>query len=189
MTRLILIRHGQTDWNLDGRYQGQADPPLNEAGLAQAQALAMTLRVRGQSVTALYSSDLRRACQTAEIIAASLGRPVRLEARLREIHQGEWEGLRHDEVLARYPGDWAARRCDPLHSHPPGGESVAEVAARVWAAANEVAHAHAQQTGSVLIVSHGLVLATLLCRAHSVPLTEARNLIPDNGVPIEVAWL
>jgi len=177
VTRLILLRHGQTDWNIDGRYQGHAYPPLNEVGVAQAHAVAAQLK--GLGVTALYSSDLRRARQTAEIIAASLALPVRLDARLREIQLGEWEGLRQDEVLARFPVEWAARQRDPLYSRAPGGESVAEVAARVWAAANEVAHA--QQTGSVLIVSHGLALATLLCRARGVPLERARDFIPDNA--------
>ncbi|MBI3763708.1 MAG: histidine phosphatase family protein, partial [Chloroflexi bacterium] len=112
MTRLWLIRHGETDWNVEGRWQGQTDPPLNESGRAQAEALAAQLA--GIRIEAIYSSDLQRAHTTARIIARGLGLPVRLDARWREIDQGEWEGLLVTEVAARYPDELAARRSDPV---------------------------------------------------------------------------
>jgi alpha-ribazole phosphatase len=184
MTRLILVRHGETDWNVAGRYQGQADPPLNANGQARAKALAAQLA--GTRIEAIYSSDLQRARETAEIIARRLGLTVKLDRRLREINQGEWEGLLVTEVTARYPLEWAARENDPLGARAPGGESVVEVAARVWAAADEIARAH--PVGPVLIVSHGLALATLLCRVRGVPLQQARDLILDNAKPEMIKW-
>ena len=91
MTEIWIVRHGQTDWNVEGRYQGQADRPLNAVGLAQAQQAAEQLR--GRDFAAIYSSDLQRARVTAEIIAGQLGLPVQVDRRLREVNQGEWEGL------------------------------------------------------------------------------------------------
>jgi 2,3-bisphosphoglycerate-dependent phosphoglycerate mutase len=85
MTQLWLIRHGLTDWNLEGRYQGQSDIPLNAEGLAQARRLAE--RLKGTSIEALFSSDLLRAYQTAKILGECLGLPVQADPRLREIHQ------------------------------------------------------------------------------------------------------
>ncbi len=185
MARFILARHGVTDWNLAGRYQGQADPPLNATGHQQAQALADKLA--GEPLEAIYSSDLQRAFHTALPIAERLGLTVNVEPRLREVNQGEWEGMLHPDILARYPEEWAARQRDPLHSRSPGGESVHEVSARVWAAADDIARAH--PAGPVLIVSHGLALACLLCKARGLPVAQARDHIPENATPIPVEWV
>ncbi len=186
MTELWLIRHGQTDWNAEGRWQGQAAlaPSLNAAG--RAQALALAAQLDGQPFAALYSSDLLRARETAEILAVRTGKPVRFDARLREISQGEWEGQLGHELAGRYPEQIAARRQDPVHARAPGGETVAEVAGRVWAAADDIARRHAP--GPVLIVSHGLALATLRCRVQGVPLARAGELIPDNAHPLVILW-
>jgi broad specificity phosphatase PhoE len=184
LTQFILVRHGATEWNETGRYQGQADPPLNEAGRRQAELLAEQLA--GAPVQAVYSSDLRRACHTARAAAARLGLPVNVEPRLREVSQGAWEGMLHADILAQYPQEWAARQADPLHGRPPGGESVAEVAARALAAAGDIARAHPE--GPVLIVSHGLTLAVLLCMARGLPLETARDHIPENATPIYIKW-
>jgi broad specificity phosphatase PhoE len=185
-TRLILVRHGQTDWNLAGRFQGQADPPLNAVGRQQAEALAESLAAG--SVAAIYSSDLQRAFDTADIVARRLGLTVQVDPRLREVNQGLWEGMLLADILTRYPDEWAARERDPLRARPPGpgGESIVDVAARTWPAADDIARAHA--AGPVLIVSHGLSLATLLCRALDRPLVEARQHIPENAVPILIDW-
>jgi alpha-ribazole phosphatase len=184
MTKLCLIRHGQTDWNLEGRYQGQSDVPLNETGRAQACALAGKLA--GHSFDAVYASDLSRARETAEIVAAALHMPVRLETRLREINQGEWEGQLVDDIKARYADLWQQRSADPASIRPPQGETVGEVAARVSAALEEISRAHPQ--GSVLVVSHGLSLATVLCKARGIPVGQAYTVIPDNAEPLWVEW-
>lgn len=183
--RLILVRHGETDWNTAGRYQGQADPPLNAKGRAQAQTLALDLM--NSHIDAIYSSDLQRARETAEIVSGKLGLVVTYDRRLREMNLGEWEGLLESEIIAGYPVEWDARAHDPLGSRAPGGESLLELAERLWASANDIGRAH--PTDGVLIISHGLALATLLCRARGLPLQQARQLIPDNALPEIVEWI
>jgi broad specificity phosphatase PhoE len=184
MTRFCLIRHGQTDWNLEGRYQGQSDVPLNETGRAQADILAQQLQ--GQSFAAIYSGDLERAKETAEIIATSIHLPVTVEPRLREINQGEWEGQLVDVIKARYVELWQQRTMDPACVCPPGGETVGEVAQRVYAALDAIARIHPNAT--VLIVSHGLALATVICKVYGIPVGQAYSVIPDNTEQIWVNW-
>jgi broad specificity phosphatase PhoE len=184
MSRLCLVRHGQTDWNLEGRYHGQSDVPLNKTGRAEARALA--LQLQDQSFTSIYSSDLQRAMETAGIISKAIHVPVMYETRLREINQGEWEGQRVDIIKARYAELWQQRILDPINIRPPGGETVEEVARRVYSALNDIALHH--PSGSILIVSHGLALATVLCKVRDIPIGQAYTMIPDNAVPIWVNW-
>lgn len=184
MTQLCLVRHGQTDWNLEGRYQGQSDVPLNQNGLMQAESLVEKLN--GQAFAAVYSSDLTRARQTAEPPAKRLGLSVHLEPRLREINQGEWEGVLVDDIKARYAEIWSQRTVDPANVRPPGGETVGEVAARVYAALDDIARLHPD--GNVLIVSHGLSIATAICRARGIPVGQAYTVIPDNVQPVWMEW-
>ena len=192
MTYLWLVRHGQTDWNVQGRWQGQTPdaPPLNATGLAQAEAVAEQLAAQasqdGLAFAAIYSSDLLRARQTAEVIARRLGLPVQLDARLREVHLGVWEGMLGDEVALRYVAELEARWRDPVHSRPPQGESVYEVAARVGQAFDAIAHAHPDQ--HVVVVSHGLALAAGLCLAEGRPLAEVFTRIPDHAAAQVVRW-
>ena len=108
MTTIFVARHGQTDWNAEHRWQGHADPPLNERGRAEAQALAESLASRG--IEAIYSSDLARGRETAEIVGARLGLPVVVDARLREVDVGEWSGLTTPEIEQLYPGAMERRR-------------------------------------------------------------------------------
>lgn len=185
MTELWLVRHGQTDWNLQGRYQGQADPPLNETGLAQADYAAEVLA--GGRYAAIYSSDLDRARLTAEAIGRRLGMVVRIDSRLREINQGEWEGLLVTEIQARYPAEWEVRQRDRLNFRAPGGgESVQDVAMRIWAVVDDLVARHPHE--SLILVSHGLALATVLCRVQGLPLSQARELIPDNAQARRIEW-
>lgn len=181
---LWLVRHGQTDWNITGRFQGQADPGLNEAGRLQASQLAA--RLAGRPFDALYSSDLLRARETADRLAAELGLPVRLDARLREVNHGEWDGLLAAEIEARFPLDWSERRRSPLTARPPGGETVLEVADRVQDVAADIARLHPR--GEVLVVGHGLTLAVLACLSLGRPLDGVHDRIPPNAEPTVVAW-
>ncbi|WP_299028760.1 alpha-ribazole phosphatase [uncultured Thermanaerothrix sp.] len=178
------VRHGQTDWNLEGRYQGQTDVPLNTTGIEQAKHVAASLD--GHHFAAIYSSDLKRAHDTALILAARVHCPVIVDPRLREIHQGEWEGMQFSEVVARFPHHISQRQEQPLQVRPPGGESVLEVAQRMAAAANDIASRHPGQR--VLLVSHGLAIATLIVQASHFPFERVFSLIPDNASITVICW-
>jgi phosphoserine phosphatase len=136
MTRLIVIRHGETNWNVEGRYQGQADPRLNQRGLKQACALVDDLR--GVGLNVLYSSPLQRASQTALTLALELGVDLRHDRRLMEINQGEWEGRRRSRLEQLYPGLLKKWEADPWSVSPPGGETVSQVQARIHAALDDI---------------------------------------------------
>jgi len=186
MTELWLIRHGQTDWNLTGRWQGQApySPGLNAAG--RAQALAILEQLPDADFSAIYSSDLLRARQTAGLIAESLGLTVILDPRLREMNLGVWEGMLSSEIEAQYPLELERRKQNPLHAPAPKGESPFEVAERVIAAADEIAGKHPDD--SVLIVSHGVALAVMICHAQDIPSNNVYDYIPENAKPYRVQW-
>lgn len=179
---LWLIRHGQTDWNLEGRYQGHADIPLNATGLEQARALANFLD--GSHFDAIFCSDLQRARQTADILSQRFALPVTIDLRLREIDQGEWEGKLLKDVVALY------ENMDQHHGsasfRPPGGESVAEVTERMVTATDEIVRCRPGQ--KILLVSHGLALATLVCHAQAIPLEKVYDHIPQNAHPTVLTW-
>lgn len=185
MTQLCLIRHGQTDWNLEGRYQGQSDVDLNQTGVEQAWALSRKLE--NKQFLAFYASDLKRARHTAEIVSAPHALEVQLDRRLREINQGEWEGLLASTIQERYESLWNQRAIDPSGIHPPGGETVEEVAHRVYAALDEISTRY--PVGLVGVVSHGLSIATILCKVNGIPVKHAYRSIPDNAEPVWVEWV
>ncbi len=171
MTTLILVRHGETEWNRSGRWQGQADAPLNERGREQARALADELA--GEQVAAVYASDLSRAQETAELIAARLGRPVEVDPRLREVHVGGWSGLTTAEIEARFPDDvvrWYEG--DPSHNFD-GGETYAAMGKRVVAALEEIAARHPGE--QILVVLHGGPIRALLAHAAGITYAEQRH--------------
>jgi broad specificity phosphatase PhoE len=183
-TTFYFVRHGQTDWNIQRRYQGQMDIPLNEIGIEQAKIAAAKLA--GQAFDALYCSDLTRAVQTAAEIEKVIHLPVRKDPRLREIHQGEWQGLPFDEVFSASMYDSAEHLESPALFRPPGGEAVREVAERVWSCLEELAGQHKDQR--ILVVSHGLAIATALCKFRNLPLSKSREIIPDNCEMIIQNW-
>jgi broad specificity phosphatase PhoE len=115
-----------------------------------------------------------------------MGLQVTQEPRLREINQGEWEGQFVEDIIARNAELWDQRSINPANFHPPGGESVTEVAERIRAAMRNIAKLY--PTGTVLIVSHGLALATIICRERGIPVGEAFKHIPENAIPTWVDW-
>lgn len=117
--KIILIRHGITDWNLVRRYQGHTDVPLNEQGREQARELAMMLEK--MPIAAIYSSDLVRAYETAKIIAEGRSIPIYKLRELRETHFGNWEGLTIEEIHEKFPEDVERLKKDPIHGLRPGG--------------------------------------------------------------------
>ena len=186
MTEIWLVRHGQTDWNIEGRWQGHADIPLNTIGLEQARGLAVKLAKNGHAFVAIYSSDLIRAYRTAQEIGLSLDLPVHKDRRLREISKGDWEGMLVSQVSELSTEANRQRREDPLYSRAPNGESLVEVAARLANAADDIARTH--PVGPVLVVTHGLALAVLLCLANHWPLQEAYDRIPINAAAQVIHW-
>jgi broad specificity phosphatase PhoE len=184
MTRLWLARHGETDWNRDGRFQGQTDSLLNASGLEQARQVADLLVDAG--IQAIYCSDLQRAKLTAQIIGKKLKLIPKVDENLREINLGKWEGMLRDQIISQYREVWDRRQLDPVHVRPPGGENLLELAERVWAATDKIAKLHPK--GKVLIVSHGVALACIICRANVIPLAQALSVIPDNAHPVQVDW-
>jgi broad specificity phosphatase PhoE len=183
VTRLLLVRHPQTSWNVDGRFQGQSDVPLSAEGERQAAGLVSLLVDR--KLDAIYSSDLQRARLAAELIADATRAPLVLDPRLREINQGQWEGKLGSEVRASHPELLLQRREDPMAFVPPGGEPFRDVRQRVLAAICDIATRHAG--GTVLVVSHGLALAIVRAAYQGHPITDVWQLIPVNAEIIEVS--
>ena len=159
MSKLILVRHGETAWNLEMRYQGQTDISLTANGIEQAGKVAQ--RLAEEKVAAVYSSDLSRAFVTAAQIAAVHGLDVLTRQDLREISFGDWEGMTYDSF--DLDGGGTKNR---LFSHPgeieiPGGETFLEVQQRMMEALRELAERHEGET--VVVVSHGAAIRTVLC--------------------------
>jgi probable phosphoglycerate mutase len=179
MTRLVLVRHGETAWNAEHRVQGQFDVPLNETGRRQAEAAAAVLT--RERFAAIWSSDLARARETAAPAAAALGLPVRLDPALRERHYGIFETLTYAEVKARYPEDYARfERREPDYDFRTG-ESLRAFYERAVACARRIAAAHAGE--DVLVFTHGGVLDKLYRFASGMPLSAPRDFpIPNCGI-------
>jgi broad specificity phosphatase PhoE len=170
-TTLVLIRHAETDWNRDNRFQGHADPPLNDAGRAQARTLADELGA--ERFAALYTSPLRRAAETAAILASELGLEPVSDAALEEIDVGSWSGLTRDEVGERFP-DGYARWLEFGHGWE-DGETDEELGGRVVAGLLNIGARHPDV--SVLAVTHGGPIRSALAAAERVPFEEARRSI------------
>lgn len=177
-TRVIAIRHGLTDWNAELRLQGHTDIPLNAEGRAQAARLREALR--DEPLDAVYTSDLRRAHDTARAVAAARGAPLHVEPGLRERGFGGLEGATHGEIEARWP-DVAARwrKRDPQFVPPGGGESLVDFHARCIAAATRLAAAHAG--GAIALVAHGGVLDSLYRAATGIALDAPRSWVLANA--------
>ena len=169
--RLVLWRHGRTEWNVNGRFQGQADIALDPVGREQAMQAAKVLA--SLAPVALYSSDLSRAYQTATALAELVDLPIQTDKRLREIHVGSWEGLLGSEIRAQNP-DLAERlwRGEDVRRSPTG-ESPGEVAERVAEVLGEIAAA-APDGSTVVAVSHGLAARVGSCRFVGLPFEHWR---------------
>lgn len=148
MAKVFLVRHGATLWNLEKRAQGHADIDLNEEGHKQAATVASDLS--RMDIDAVYASDLKRAVDTATPIAAAHGLEVVVDKDLREIDQGDWEGLTADQIRERWPDLWGPNR---HYNERPGGESPQLVRARALAAVERAVRSHPD--GRIVVVSHG----------------------------------
>lgn len=171
MTTLILVRHGETDWNAQHRWQGHSDTELNDAGREQARRLAEGLG----RVDALYSSDLSRARETAEILAGTIGVEVRFDQRLRERGFGAWEGLTTEEIESSFPDEqrrWRAGIGAGAHN----AEPFEAFAARVGSFVEEIGQRHVGE--EVLVVAHGGTIRVVHALAAGIDYVRDHRLIP-----------
>lgn len=175
MTRLVLLRHGQTAWNLEGRAQGHTDVDLDGTGRAQAAAVAPYIARYAPS--RLWSSDLARARQTAEAVAAATGLVVRTDARLREFDVGERAGLTVAEFAERYPEAHESWRSGHITGHVPGAETIQQIIDRMVPALREIWDAIEPGTTTV-VVSHGACLRVALAAFLGWPEEVGHSLRP-----------
>lgn len=183
-TRILAIRHGQTDWNRVARVQGHEDVPLNADGRVQAERVAQALV--GERVAAVVSSDLARAWDTARAIARVTGAPLVADLGLRERHYGAWQGLTIAEAQARWPEDVARWRASDPDFAPDGGEANAAFFARCVAAAQRIARQYDGR--AVVLVAHGGVLDMLYRAAADVPLDVPRSWALPNAAINRLHW-
>jgi probable phosphoglycerate mutase len=177
-TRVLVIRHGQTDWNAQTRLQGHTDIPLNAEGRAQAERLRAALQ--GEVLDAVYSSDLQRAHDTARAVAAATGAALTLDLGLRERAFGAFEGASFAELDQRWPEDAARwRRREPGFAPPGGGEALQDFYDRCVATAERLAAAH--PGGAIALVAHGGVLDSLYRAAARVALDAPRTWVVANA--------
>lgn len=173
MGRLLLIRHGETAWNAERRWQGQTDVPLADAGRAQATALAGRLALRALSPVAIYSSDLRRAWETATPVAEAFDLDPIAAPAWREINLGSWSGSTVEQIRERFPVEW--QRITAGEDLPRGGgETLATFSRRVTESLEEIAARHSRATA--LVVTHGGAIRVALLYVRGWPLARLRDL-------------
>jgi len=173
--QLILIRHGETLWNKEGRIQGTSDVELSVAGIEQARRLALSLK--DSEIGAIHASSLQRAYRTAEIINNFHGRKIEVHPELMEMDQGDFEGLSFQELMAcekEFIHRWIA---DPASVRMPRGESLAELQDRVWPPVEKIIAA----CENALVVAHNFTIAAILCRIRNISLSEFRSTCVDTA--------
>lgn len=185
MTRIVLVRHGETIWHAENRYAGRSDVPLTPKGLQQAQELAAW--APGAGLAAVWSSTLSRAVCTARPAAEAAGIPLNLDERLVELDFGQGEGLTEAEMEARFPAERAAFVRDPVQHYLPGGEDPVRASDRGVAALRDIAAA--APGGRILLVAHNTLMRLVLCRLLSIPLSSYRTVVAHlaNGARSEIA--
>jgi len=166
------VRHGATDWNLQGRCQGSTDRDLSDVGVRQAKQIAELLSE--EEIHAVYSSHLRRARQTAERISQPHNLPVLIEQEVRELDHGELEGLTFNEIKANYADFLVRWRSEPAEICVPGGERLADVAERAWNGLNQIVQRHADAE-RILVVSHNFPILGIVCRVSGTHLNQYRT--------------
>jgi broad specificity phosphatase PhoE len=173
---LYIVRHGTTDWNQSGRIQGHLDPPLNAAGRTQAQRISE--RLASLDATALYSSDLQRTYETAQIISQTTGVRIIQKTSLREMHFGRWQGWTFQQIREQDPAGYAARRANPYDVPPPGGETWRRFYDRAVRAVEEIlATTEAER---LIVVTHSGICTVLGLRASGLDYTGKRTFGNDH---------
>ena len=190
MTTLIFIRHGETEGNRSGRWQGHADVPLSDEGREQARRLAARLKSEGHAFDGLYASDLGRALETAQIVAQELGLEVHPLVELREIHVGDWSGLTTDEIRTRFPEQWDLFESGGDFRRGGHGESLAEFQARIVQAIAQMVKTHPDQR--LLVATHGGAIRVIFYyvgeimgqrQVEHIENTSLTEVVFEDGVP------
>lgn len=158
LARFILIRHGETIWNRQRKYQGQSDVPLTDEGRLQARTLSE--RLKNEKIDVIYASDLCRTMETAEILAKYHGRKVVPAPLMRELSFGIWEGMTYDEIIQKWPQEYKKWQADPYNKKPPDGETLSELCERVSKFLMETAKKHPDSR--ILVVSHAGPIRAIL---------------------------
>lgn len=191
--KILLVRHGETDWNVAKKIQGSTDTPLNETGIQQAKKLAETLAMRSTPIRYIYTSKLSRAADTARIAAEKLGIKWGIMEGIEEINFGLWEGISWEEVAERFPTEYQAWRKNRRYEIPPQGESYQELLVRVVAALQkllkELEEENKKETkeGDIVIVTHSADIMTLLSFIYDTPFHEmVKRYKTENTAIIEI---
>ena len=184
MTKIVFVRHGQTEWNLSMRYQGHTDINLTELGQQQAQCVAA--RLAKEPLTAIYTSDLTRAKDTALAIAAPHQLTVQTKENLREINFGAWEGLNYAAIHSRWPAEMDQLFLTPGEVVIPEGETFEALQKRVTNVLQEIIAAHPTET--VAVVSHGGTIRAALCAALCMPINAFWHIRQDNTAVNQVVY-
>ena len=174
---LILVRHGQTDWNVNGRYMGWTDEDLSEQGVRQAERLSR--RLDRWPIAGIFSSPLKRAVRTAEIVAGRHSLPVQTIEELGEMRVGAWEGMFAGDIAAKYPELWKTWRTNPGDFRMPGGESLGEVCERAVRACGRITDR--SEGKMVLVVTHDVVVRLLVAHCLGVSADIYRRLEVGNA--------
>lgn len=194
--KILLVRHGETDWNVQKRIQGSTDIPLNETGIRQAEKLAETLAKRDTPIRGIYTSRLKRAADTARIAAEKLGIEWMVLEGIEEINFGLWEGISWEEVAERFPEEFQVWKQNRRYEHPPKGESYQELLVRVVEALQKlIKELHVEETskekdyikGDIVVVTHSADIMTLMSFIYETPFHEmVKRYKTENTAVIEI---
>lgn len=182
MTKLIIVRHGESLYNLTRQYTGQTDVALTDKGIAQAEITAEYI-LKNYKIDAVYSSDLSRAIDTAKPIAAPLGLTIKTDARLREINAGIWQGMYFSDVREKYKEEYATYQSDRTTQRTPGGEGLFDVQKRALEALNDIAIANDGKT--VMIATHNGPLMALYAAFSGISLNDVTSLSNNSITEID----
>lgn len=188
--KILLVRHGETDWNVEKRIQGCTDIPLNETGILQAEHLAEVLAKRSAPIRGIYTSRLKRAADTARIAAERLGKEWSILEGIEEINFGLWEGISWEEVAERFPTEYQAWRMNRRYENPPQGESYQELLERVVAALQKLLKELKEENGEegdIVVVTHSADIMTLLSFIYDTPFHEmVKRYKTENTAVVEI---
>lgn len=175
--KLILIRHGETDWNLSGRFQGVTGTKLNQSGIVQAHCVSNVLQ--STCAHSIYSSPLTRAMEMSEIISQALSISIVSMTNLQELNLGELEGITGNAMKSKYPEIYSAWGSDPSTVSMPGGESLQQLQTRAWNAVETIKAKHT--SGTSLVVSHNFAIVCIICKVLGVDLSRFHQFHLDLG--------